>query len=477
MFVAVDDRDRRAPVALARNAPVAQPPGDFFLTQAEGRQVCCHRCDAVLERQPIVFARVDGDPSTFFGIPVLPGCGVKGTVGWLGPSRIQDSHDGLDRQLVFQGKRKIPLIVCWHAHHCAIAITHQHVVAHPHRHRYTGEGVCHKQTRGHADFFSQSHLGLGGATFATLLNERSQCRVARCSQGRNRVLRCNRTEGDAHDGVGPGGENVHSALANQLARGVSDLVREGKSHTFALANPVFLHQFDAFGPTWHGITRDVGQQFLGVLCDGQVVTRDFALFHHRTGAPALAVNHLLVGQHSHIHRVPVDDLGLAVGNAFFEHLQKQPLVPLVIFGCARGHLAAPVDGQAHGLHLLLHVGDVLKGPLGWRHAVFQRRVFGRQAKRVPTHGHQHVVAVHAQVTREHVVDGVVAHMAHVQLAARVGQHGAGVELLFWLSVRIHCVFVDAVGVGGLPMGLGSGFDVEVLVFVLHGGGSVRAACR
>ena len=81
---------------------------------------------------------------------------------------------------------------------------------------------------------------------------------------------------------------------------------------------------------------------------------------------------------------------------------------------------------------------------------FMRGVFSRQAKRVPAHGHEHVVALHAQLAREHVVDGVVAHMAHVQLAAGVGQHGAGVVFRFRLALASR-PFGHAVGVGGCPV--------------------------
>ncbi|MPM45460.1 hypothetical protein SDC9_92147 [bioreactor metagenome] len=53
-------------------------------------------------------------------------------------------------------------------------------------------------------------------------------------------------------------------------------------------------------------------------------------------------------------------------------------------------------------------------------------------------------------------------MAHVQLAAGVRQHGAGVEL------GLVRVFGDAVGVIGGPVALRCAFDLGVVVFVLHG---------
>ena len=61
-------------------------------------------------------------------------------------------------------------------------------------------------------------------------------------------------------------------------------------------------------------------------------------------------------------------------------------------------------------------GDVFKTSIrAGGCVVFERRIFRGQAKGVPTHGMEHVIALHPHVARERVSDGVVAHMAHVQL--------------------------------------------------------------
>ena len=57
------------------------------------------------------------------------------------------------------------------------------------------------------------------------------------------------------------------------------------------------------------------------------------------------------------------------------------------------------------------------------------RILGRQTECVPTHGLQHVPAVHAHESREHIADGVIAHVPHVQAAARIGKHGQAIILL------------------------------------------------
>ena len=461
MFGTVDDGDGRAPVALAADAPVAQAEGGLLLAQALGCQQFGDLVDGGFLAQAVqkleACAGVDAHAFLLVAVPVGPGGGREGLAF--------HRHHLLDLQVVLQCKRKVALVVCWHAHHGAVAVAHEHVVADPDLDLRAGERVGDEQAGGHALLFLRGEFGLGGATGLALVDEGSQRGVAQGGVVSQRVLGGHGAEGHAHDGVGARGEHVHLAVTDQRAVSAFDRVRERKAHALALADPVLLHQAHLVGPA---IQRGLGvaqlhvvEQLVGVRRDVEVVARDLALFDRGAGAPALAVDHLLVGQHGLVHRVPVDDLGLAVGDALFQHLQEQPLVPLVVGRVAGGDLAAPVDGQPHRLHLLLHVGDVFVRPLRRRHTVFQRRVLGRQAEGVPAHGHQHVVTVHAQVAREHVVDGVVAHMAHVQLAAGVGQHGAGVELL------LAAVFGDAVGVDGVPVGVRGALDVLVGVFVLH----------
>ncbi len=469
-IVAVDDRDRRAPVALAADAPVAQAPGGLLLAEAGRADEVGDARHGVLHAEAVERAGVHAHAALLVGVPLLPRVGGEGLA--------RDADHLLDLEAVFLGEREVALVVRRHAHHGAVAVAHEHVVAHPHRHLGAGERMDDHQAGGQAFLFLGGELGLGGAAGLGGLDERGQRRIALGGLRGERMLGRDRAERDAHDGVGARGEHVELAVADQAAGVVMDRVREREAHAFALADPVLLHQAHALGPAGQVLrVARVGhgrQQFLGVLRDVEVVARDLALFHRGARAPAVAIDHLLVGEHGHVHRIPVDDLRAALADARLEHLQEQPLVPLVVPGVAGGDLARPVDGQAHRLHLLLHVGDVVVRPLGRRHLVLDGGVLGGQAEGVPAHGHQHVHALHAQLAREHVVDRVVAHVAHVQLAAGVGQHRARVEL------RAARVFVHAVGIGGAPVRLGGGFDLGGDVLFVHApivGGRVARAPR
>ena len=259
-----------------------------------------------------------------------------------------------------------------------------------------------------------------------------------------RMLRGDRHERHAHDRVGACREH-----AQQLVVAVQ-FVRESEVDADALADPVLLHGLHLRRPLE---PLQVGQQFFRVLCDAEVVARDLALLDDGARAPAAAVDDLFVGEHGLVDRVPVDDLGLAVRDALLEHLQEHPLVPLVIVGRAGGDLARPVEGEAQRLHLRLHVGDVAVGPLRRRDLLVDRRVLGGQPERVPAHRRHHVVPAHPQDAVHDVVERVVAHVPHVQLAARIRQHRTDVELGPGLALCVPDALHRAVGLGALPVGL------------------------
>ena len=72
--------------------------------------------------------------------------------------------------------------------------------------------------------------------------------------------------------------------------------------------------------------------------------------------------------------------------------------------------------RAQRLELGAHGRDIGVGPAGGMRAGLRRGVFRRQAEGIPAHRLHDVEAAHGVVAREHVTDGVIAHVAHVQLA-------------------------------------------------------------
>ena len=105
------------------------------------------------------------------------------------------------------------------------------------------------------------------------------------------------------------------------------------------------------------------QQFFRIVADLEHPLIEIALLDHGARAPAAAVDHLFVGEHGVVDRVPVHFAILARHQARFPEVEKHFLLVLVVGRIAGRDLARPVERQAHRLELRLHRRDVVVGPL------------------------------------------------------------------------------------------------------------------
>ena len=138
------------------------------------------------------------------------------------------------------------------------------------------------------------------------------------------MLWCHRTKRHTHDGVSTGSKHIHAPTLDQRARYIADVMGKCKTHPLAFANPVLLHQAHFVRPTSQRgfVVTDLHmvQQLLRVMRDVEVVPRNLALLHQSAGAPTAAIDHLFIGQHGLVFRIPIHHLCFAIGDAFLEHL-------------------------------------------------------------------------------------------------------------------------------------------------------------
>ena len=361
--------------------------------------------------------------------------------------------DLADGDAVVAGELVVALVMRRHRHHRAVAVFHQHEIGRPDRHRLAADRVQRLQAGIDAAFFQGGHVRLGHTGIAAGVDEFPQCGIARRRLVGQRMLGRHRHEGHAHHGVRTGG----------IDRQGIDTAGETELHLDALgtADPVALHGAHLLRPALQGV--QAGEQFLGVVGDLQEPLRDLAPFHRRPGTPPPAVDDLFVGQHGLVDGVPVHHSGLLVDQALLEQAGKEPLLPAIIVRIAGRKLALPVIAEAKLPELVAHVVDVFTGPPGRRHAVLDGGVLGRQAEGVPAHGLQDIAALHALVAGDHVADGVVAHMPHVQPPAGIGEHG---EAVVFFPPRI---LGDPEGPVRFPILPGLGLDFLRSVDDIHTG--------
>ena len=342
-LAAVDDRDRRTPVALAREAPVTEPEADCRPAAPQRAEPVDDRTLRLLDRQPGELSRLDEHAALL--VDHLP-----------------------DRQPELLSELAVTLVVPWHGHDRAGPVLHQHVVGDPHRDLLAGRRV----RRGQAGVDAGLLLGRGphlAALCQRMLRVLAYLLAVRRALDHRvdqRMLGREHEEGRAEDRVGPRRED----------RGVLVQLRDPEQQLGALgaADPVPLNGDRPLGPVEQGV---VLQQRVRVRRDPEEPLLHLPRLDDGPAALAAAVDHLLVRQHRLVVRTPVDRRLLAVGQPLLEETQEQPLRPAVVGRVVRGDHAIPVDRPTEPVHLALDVRDVALRDLARAPALADGRVLGR----------------------------------------------------------------------------------------------------
>ncbi len=403
-FRAVDDRDRAAPIALARHPPIAQPIGDRALAAAELFEPFAGGALRLSHPEAVEEIRVEQRPVLDIGL-----------LADREPCRVgtRRQHHRDHRQPVLAGEFEVALVVRRTPEDRAGAVFHQHEIRDPDRDR----AISIKRMDGFesgriAAFLRGLDHRLAGAHAVAFGDEGGKLRVVLGQSLRQRVVRRQCQERGAEEGVRPRREDFDPLVP------AGDI--EPDPRTFGSADPVLLHQPHPLGPALEA--ADSVEQLLGEQCDAQRPLRQQPLFDDRAGTPAATVDDLLVREDGVFDRVPVDPGFPAVGKPRREEVEKHLLLVAVIFRVAGRYLARPVIGEPHAFELSAHRRDVLTGPDRRVNFFGDRRVFRRQAKSIPAHRMQDVEPLRAVVAGDQIPHRIVADVADMQLARRVGEH-------------------------------------------------------
>ena len=409
---AMDDRDRTAPIALARHAPVAQPVGDRSLAAARLFEPLADRPLRGGDREPVHEVRVEEGA-------VLDKSGIADREMRRVLARRQ--HHGNDRQPVFAGEIEIALIVRRAAENRAGAVFHQHEIRDIDRHLAAGiermDGVERDTVAALVGRFDDRFAGAKPVAFGDELGE---IRVRGGEALRQLVVRRQRQKRGAVKRVRPRREHFDRLVDCLIDRLSGPGDRKQHPGAFRAADPFFLHQPHPLRPAVERL--ECVEQLVAERGDAQKPLGQEPLLDDRPGAPAAPVDHLLVGQHGIFGRVPIDPGFLAVGEVRREEVEKHLLFVAVIFRMAGRDLARPVIGKAHALQLAAHRRDIFAGPGCRVDIAGDRRILRRQPESVPSHRVQHVEALRPAVAGNQIAHRVVADMPDMELARRIREH-------------------------------------------------------
>ena len=191
--VAVDDRDRRAPVTLAADAPVAQAEHGRALAPAFALGALDHDALGVLDVHAVEEGRVhDG-----------AGAGPGGVADENGRLVITFADDALDGQVVFAREIEIALVVRGHAEHRAGAVFHQHEVRDVDREVPRLVERMHRAQAGvEAELFLRVEFRRSGAAPLAQFDEGRGVRVCFGDRACDRVVSRDRDEARSEHRVG-----------------------------------------------------------------------------------------------------------------------------------------------------------------------------------------------------------------------------------------------------------------------------------
>ena len=298
------------------------------------------------------------------------------------------------------------------------AVIHQYEIRDIDRQHPVGiEGMGNPQAGVEAEFLGRLDRSFRRAARLAVADKRGERLVLRGEVFRQRMVRRDRQEFRAEQRIGAGRIDL------DLGRAAALCIRnqcEADAQPLGPADPVALHQPHFFRPAVERVER--GEQVRREIGDREEPLRQFALLDECAGAPAATVDHLLVGEHGAVDRVPVHARALAPHEAGVMEIDEQPLLVLVIGRIAGREFARPVERQAHRLELRAHRVDVRVGPGRRMGLVLDRGVFGRHAERVPSHRVHDIEAARALVAGDHVAHRIIAHMPHVDAPRRIGEH-------------------------------------------------------
>ena len=124
ILLAIHNRNRRAPIPLARNAPILQSISRLARAKSFRRRIGRHFLDRRVRCQPRVRPGIHQPP-----------VGRKRFAHPIDPQRrpVERLHHNLQRQMIFFGELIIPLVMRRHAHQRAGPVFRQHKIRHPNR--------------------------------------------------------------------------------------------------------------------------------------------------------------------------------------------------------------------------------------------------------------------------------------------------------------------------------------------------------
>ena len=349
--LAVHDRDRRAPIALARDEPIAKAEVD--------RLSCRARALRGARRSRRARARCDMPVKSSLAISRRRRRTARRAIGRLRAVRRRRSRRSIGRPCLLR-KLEIALVVRGHAHHRAGAVLGEHVVRQPDRHAFARERVDRVRA-GEDALFSMSCVR-SSSDFDVSGCARMPSIARACA--RDCAARICATTGcsgatakkrHAEERIDARREDVDASRRRLRCRTTN--VR-----AFAAADPVALHRARCVPASRRAGRCPASSRSAYVGDLAETTARGCGARPDARSASSARPSTCSLASTVLIVRAPVHRRLALVREPVLVHAQEEPLIPAVVLRVAGGELARPIVTRAHQLDLTAHVGDVRARP-------------------------------------------------------------------------------------------------------------------
>ena len=346
--------------------------------------------------------------------------------------------------------------MCRHSHDRTSAIAHHNIVRNINRDLLAGDGVDAGETFDlHAglvlDQLCPLELALLGA-FCLVRIQVSNVGDAVTILLDDRMLRRNDHEGHAVQGIRACGIDAQLFVCVFLDGEVD-------KRTGGLADPVLLLELDVGQIVY--LFQSL-EQLVCVFCDAQIPDLLGLLDDLAVADVTLSALGILVGQ-NHLTAGAVVDQGLVPeSQSLFEHLEEDPLCPLVVLLIGGIDHSRPVERKTDTLELSGEFYNIVVRHLTGMHAGLDGGVLSRQTVGIKTDGEQYIIALHPALAADNFQTGIRLDVSYVHTVT-----GGIREFYQRIELRLGVIFLGTERTVFFPVLLPLWFDRGKIIFVAH----------
>ena len=312
-IIAINSRNRIAPITLARNKPIAQTELNGFTTATLSFKISndgIYRWRVLAAYEARVFSRLN--QNTFIGISSIPinriNLSFLNAIEFREQRVILVQDDRNDRQIILTCKFEVALVTARNRHYRTSTVIAHDVVGNPNRNLVAIDRVNHIAARESTMLFTIALRAFNRTYFCGRFYEGVHCLFIfrtlneLLNQG---AFRCKQEKATTKERIGARGKNRNNVVFCRVFWSVSLLVTKNEIYfsTLRATNPVCLHLLNAFRPAIELIK--IIQKLLSVIGDFEIPLRKITLFNGTVATPTLTFGNLFVGQNRSAIGAPI----------------------------------------------------------------------------------------------------------------------------------------------------------------------------